>query len=240
MSANPSAVPAEPKTTQLTLPVEGMTCASCVARVERVLKKVPDVVDASVNLATESAVVHMTAPNQAALISAIEDAGYAVPMSTQTFGIEGMTCASCVARVERALLKVPNVVSASVNLATEQATVTGLATPAALFAAVEDAGYEPQALAAASSANEALLERKAEEQDGLKRDLAIAAVLTLPVFILEMGSHMFMGFHHWIAATIGTHNSWLMQFVLTTLVLLFLGGVFTAKVSRLCSKARPT
>ena len=231
MSANPSAVPVatESKTTQLTLPVEGMTCASCVARVERVLKKVPDVVDANVNLATESAVVHMTAPNQAALIAAIEDAGYAVPMTMQTFGIAGMTCASCVARVERALLKVPNVVSASVNLATEQATVTGLASTADLFAAVEDAGYEPQALAAASSANEAMLERKAEEQDGLKRDLTLAAALTLPVFVLEMGTHMFMGFHHWIAATIGTHNSWLIQFVLTTLVLLFPGRRFYSK-----------
>ena len=83
----------------------------------------------------------------------------AVPVATEskttqlTLPVEGMTCASCVARVERALLKVPNVVSASVNWATEQATVTGLASTADLFAAVEDAGYEPQALAAASSAN---------------------------------------------------------------------------------------
>ncbi len=218
-----------PKPNNITLPIEGMTCASCVSRVERALKKIPNVIDANVNLATETAVVSMSEPNQAALITAIEDAGYAVPASTQTFAIEGMTCASCVARVEKALLKLPNVTSASVNLATEQATVTGTASEAELFEAVADAGYDARHIAAAATANEAMLERKAEEQDGLKRDLTLAAVLTLPVFVLEMGSHMFMGFHHWIAANIGTHNSWLVQFVLTTLVLLFPGRRFYSK-----------
>ena len=218
-----------PKPNNITLPIEGMTCASCVSRVERALKKIPNVIDANVNLATETAVVSMSEPNQAALITAIEDAGYAVPASTQTFAIEGMTCASCVARVEKALLKLPNVTSASVNLATEQATVTGTASEAELFEAVADAGYDARHIAAAATANEAMLERKAEEQDGLKRDLTLAAVLTLPVFVLEMGSHMFMGFHHWIAANIGTHNSWLVQFVLTTLVLIFPGRRFYSK-----------
>ena len=218
-----------PKPSNITLPIEGMTCASCVSRVERALKKIPNVIEANVNLATETAVVSMSEPNQAALISAIEDAGYAVPASTQTFAIEGMTCASCVARVEKALLKLPNVTTASVNLATEQATVVGTASEAELFQSVEDAGYDARHIAAAATANEAMLERKAEEQDGLKRDLTLAAVLTLPVFVLEMGSHMFMGFHHWIAANIGTHNSWLVQFVLTTLVLIFPGRRFYSK-----------
>ena len=228
MSAKQLHEPA-PKPSNITLPVEGMTCAFCVSRVERALKKIPNVIEANVNLATETAVVSMSEPNQAALITAIEDAGYAVPASTQTFAIEGMTCASCVARVEKALLKLPNVATASVNLATEQATVTGTASEAELFEAVADAGYDARHIAAASTANEAMLERKAEEQDGLKRDLTVAAVLTLPVFVLEMGSHMFMGFHHWIAANIGTHNSWLVQFVLTTLVLLFPGRRFYNK-----------
>ena len=228
MSDQPLKVPvAQPS--NISLPIEGMTCASCVSRVERALKKVPNVLEAHVNLATETAVISMNEPNQSALITAIEDAGYAVPMSTQTFGIEGMTCASCVSRVERALLKLPNVTTAHVNLATEQATVTGNVTEAELFQAVEDAGYEPHHIAAVATANEAMLERKAEEQDGLKRDLKLAALLTLPVFVLEMGSHMFMGFHHWIAANIGTQNSWLLQFVLTTLVLLFPGRRFYTK-----------
>ena len=228
MSDQPLKVPVT-QPSNISLPIEGMTCASCVSRVERALKKVPNVLEAHVNLATETAVISMNVPNQLALITAIEDAGYAVPMSTQTFGIEGMTCASCVSRVERALLKLPNVTTAHVNLATEQATVTGNVTEAELFQAVEDAGYEPHHIAAVATANEAMLERKAEEQDGLKRDLKLAALLTLPVFVLEMGSHMFMGFHHWIAANIGTQNSWLLQFVLTTLVLLFPGRRFYTK-----------
>lgn len=228
MSDQPLKVPVT-QSSNISLPIEGMTCASCVSRVERALKKVPNVLEAHVNLATETAVISMNEPNQSALITAIEDAGYAVPMSTQTFGIEGMTCASCVSRVERALLKLPNVTTAHVNLATEQATVTGNVTEAELFQAVEDAGYEPHHIAAVATANEAMLERKAEEQDGLKRDLKLAALLTLPVFVLEMGSHMFMGFHHWIAANIGTQNSWLLQFVLTTLVLLFPGRRFYTK-----------
>ena len=228
MSDQPLKVPVT-QPSNISLPIEGMTCASCVSRVERALKKVPNVLEAHVNLATETAVISMNEPNQSALITAIEDAGYAVPMSTQTFGIEGMTCASCVSRVERALLKLPNVTTAHVNLANEQATVTGNVTEAELFQAVEDAGYEPHHIAAVATVNEAMLERKAEEQDGLKRDLKLAALLTLPVFVLEMGSHMFMGFHHWIAANIGTQNSWLLQFVLTTLVLLFPGRRFYTK-----------
>ena len=238
MSAKQLHEPA-PKPSNITLPIEGMTCASCVSRVERALKKIPNVIEANVNLATETAVVSMSEPNQAALITAIEDAGYAVPASTQTFAIEGMTCASCVARVEKALLKLPNVTSASVNLATEQATVTGTASEAELFEAVADAGYDARHIAAAATANEAMLERKAEEQDGLKRDLTLAAMLTLPVFVLEMGSHMFMGFHHWIAENIGTHNSWLVQFVLTTLVLIFPGRRFYSKGFPALFKAAP-
>ena len=238
MSAKQLHEPA-PKPSNITLPIEGMTCASCVSRVERALKKIPNVIEANVNLATETAVVSMSEPNQAVLITAIEDAGYAVPASSQTFAIEGMTCASCVARVEKALLKLPNVTSASVNLATEQATVTGTASEAELFEAVADAGYDARHIAAAATANEAMLERKAEEQDGLKRDLTLAAVLTLPVFVLEMGSHMFMGFHHWIAENIGTHNSWLVQFVLTTLVLIFPGRRFYSKGFPALFKAAP-
>ena len=238
MSAKQLHEPA-PKPSNITLPIEGMTCASCVSRVERALKKIPNVIEANVNLATETAVVSMSEPNQAVLITAIEDAGYAVPASTQTFAIEGMTCASCVARVEKALLKLPNVTSASVNLATEQATVTGTASEAELFEAVADAGYDARHIAAAATANEAMLERKAEEHDGLKRDLTLAAMLTLPVFVLEMGSHMFMGFHHWIAENIGTHNSWLVQFVLTTLVLIFPGRRFYSKGFPALFKAAP-
>ncbi|MDQ6603322.1 MAG: copper ion binding protein, partial [Chloroflexota bacterium] len=112
------------------LAVSGMTCASCVMRVEKKLKKVAGVSDAAVNLATEHAVVTYD-PAQAtpeSLVQAVENAGYGAqveavdePLSA-TLAVSGMTCAACVRRVERALLKVPGVENAGVNLATERAT----------------------------------------------------------------------------------------------------------------------
>ena len=106
------------------LPIEGMTCASCVARVEKALRKLPGVSEVSVNLTTEAASVRAApAIGLADLRGAIEKAGYSVGQSSVTLAVEGMTCASCVARVEKALLRVPGVVSAEVNLATETATV---------------------------------------------------------------------------------------------------------------------
>ncbi|HMR72114.1 MAG TPA: copper ion binding protein, partial [Rubrivivax sp.] len=131
----------------LTLPIAGMTCASCVRRVERALAAVPGVEGAEVNLATEAATVRAPAAiDPAALVAAVERAGFAVPESRTTLAIDGMTCASCVRRVERALAALPGVREASVNLATNEAVVRqlGVADAAALVAAVERAGYGAQ------------------------------------------------------------------------------------------------
>jgi len=132
------------------LPIGGMTCASCVARVEKALKAVPGVESASVNLATEQATVQAGSQVSAeTLAAAVRKAGYDVASAETTLQIEGMTCASCVARVEKALLKVPGVTGAVVNLATERATVQALATvpAAALKAAIEKAGYAASGVA---------------------------------------------------------------------------------------------
>jgi Cu+-exporting ATPase len=126
------------------LQVTGMTCASCVMRVEKTLKAVPGVKQASVNLATEEASVNADAFVTAGLLAAaIRKAGYDVATTETTLLVEGMTCASCVARVENALLKVPGVSGATVNLATEKATIQALSTVpvSALKAAIEKAGY---------------------------------------------------------------------------------------------------
>lgn len=106
------------------LPIEGMTCASCVARVERSLAAVPGVKEAHVNFATEAATVQVDeSVGWDTLRAAVRKAGYEVGARDVTLQIDGMTCASCVARVEKALAKVPGVASASVNFATEQAEV---------------------------------------------------------------------------------------------------------------------
>jgi copper ion binding protein len=105
-------------------PIEGMTCASCVRRVEKAIAAVPGVESASVNLATERADVRLAEPaSPEAVVEAIRSAGYEVAAQTVDIGVDGMTCASCVGRVEKAVAAVPGVVSASVNLATERATV---------------------------------------------------------------------------------------------------------------------
>jgi Cu+-exporting ATPase len=178
----------------LTLPIEGMSCATCALRVERALRAVPGVHDVQVNLATDSAAV-AAAPTVAAgaLQRAVEQAGYAVPRETVALAIDGMSCASCVGRVERALAAVPGVVEASVNLATAQATVTRLAGGAgtdALRQAVQRAGYDavPVADAAAGSPTPP---PRSRHDPGWKVALAavLSAPLVLPMLLAPFGVH---------------------------------------------------
>jgi Cu+-exporting ATPase len=167
-------------TTDLTFKVDGMTCASCVSRVEKALKAVPGVENVSVNLATEKATVRATPGiSLDSLSAAVEKAGYGVPGETVSLSISGMTCASCVGRVEKALKKVPGVADATVNLATEKAQVKGTAgvTPEALISAVKKAGYE------AALAEEA--KPAGEKKPALATwwPAAISALLSLPLVL---------------------------------------------------------
>ncbi|MGR3482331.1 heavy metal translocating P-type ATPase [Salipiger marinus] len=213
----------------LSLPIEGMSCASCVGRVEKALRAVPGVQSAVVNLATERASLSGDTLDRAALVRAIEKAGYAVPDSTQDLAVEGMSCASCVGRVERALAAVPGVSAASVNLATERATVRGSADPDLLIAALRKAGYEARVQSAQQGPSPEAEARKDAEARDLARQVTRAALLTAPVFVLEMGGHLVPALHHWIDATVGMQASWMLQFVLTTLVLFGPGLRFYTK-----------
>ncbi|MCI1056069.1 heavy metal translocating P-type ATPase [Stenotrophomonas maltophilia] len=223
-----TAAPASPAT--ISLPIEGMTCASCVGRVEVALSRVEGVGSVSVNLATERADIRPSGPvDRAALIQAVERVGYDVPPATVELAVEGMTCASCVGRVERALLAVPGVSQASVNLATERATVRGVADTAALVAAIDKVGYAARPIEAGVQSDDEAAEKKDAERAELKRDLIVATALALPVFVLEMGSHLIPGMHEWVMATIGMQASWYLQFVLTLLVLAIPGRRFYQK-----------
>jgi len=206
-------------TDTLTLRVEGMTCASCTSRIERMLGKEAGVTGVRANLMTGSVAVDGAA-DPARLAGMLGDAGFTAAEDVTRLSISGMTCATCVGRVERALEKVPGVISASVNLAAESATVrhyalTGL--PAQLAGAVRAAGYEGQI--AAQTSREDLADQKAGEQAKLARAVLLAAALTLPVFVLEMGGHAFPAFHHWLHGMVGHFPLWLAQFVLTSAVL---------------------
>jgi Cu+-exporting ATPase len=213
--------PVKSENTSFAIPVEGMSCASCVDKV-------------SVNLATERAdVTFKAAPDMPAVIDAIRKAGYDVPSGSADLAIEGMSCASCVSKVEKALNAVPGVTRASVNLATERAHVelAGQVPLGDLIKAVETAGYEARSLEEARS--DAKQETQSDKRDAealeLKKNVILAAVLTLPVFILEMGSHIVPAVHMFVMDTIGMQNSWYFQFVLTTLVLFGPGMRFFKK-----------
>src|SRR5690554_1017498 len=213
----------------ISLPVEGMHCASCVGRIETALVAVEGVSAASANLATGRVQVDTAAGadvDQAALVRAIEKAGYRVPAGTIELSVAGMTCASCVGRVERALQAVPGVESAAVNLATERATVRGAASSQALVDAIGTAGYRASPIDLVAPADDEAAARRDAERRGLGRDVLLAAALALPVFLLEMGTHLVPGMHAWVDRTIGLQTSWILQFVLTTLVLAFPGRRF--------------
>ena len=204
------------------LAIEGMTCASCVGRVEKAIANVPGVAKASVNLATERADIAFSGtPDVPAVINAIRNAGYAVGERTIELSIEGMTCASCVGRVEKALKAVSGVTNASVNLATERATVrvaAASATASRLAEAIKAAGYAASEVIT-GKVEDGEHDRREAELRSLKISLAVAAILTIPVFVLEMGSHLVPAIHEFVMDTVGMRESWYLQFLLTTLVL---------------------
>jgi Cu+-exporting ATPase len=220
-------------TQRLSFAVGGMTCASCVGHVERALQETPGVVSAHVNLATERAeVVTREGVSAQALAAAVEDAGYDAAVDTIELSVGGMTCASCVAHVEKALKATPGVVDASVNLATERAEAKVLRAAARvqdLVRAIEDDGYDARPIDRSAGAEDRERAAREAEQASLRRDLAMAALLTLPVFALEMGAHAIPAFHHWLMATLGETTPRMSSFVLTTLVLVWPGRRFFAR-----------
>ncbi|RBI86166.1 heavy metal translocating P-type ATPase [Rhodosalinus halophilus] len=206
---------------RISFALDGMSCAGCVRRAAAALEAVEGVRDVHVNLAAETASVTLEAPERGAEVAAALDrAGYPARTETIALAISGMNCASCVGRVDAALESVPGVLSAEVNLAAEEARVTvleGAVGSRALADAVTEAGYPAKPAGADDSADRSA--RKAEEARQAGRRTLIAALLTLPVFLLEMGGHMIPGFHGLIGRTIGHDASWLIQFALTTGVL---------------------
>ncbi len=196
----------------LNLPILGMTCGSCVGRVEKALKAVPGVREVTVNIATERAsVVAASTVPVPALAAAVEKAGYAIAEESVELLIGGMTCASCVGRVEKALKGVPGVKHAEVNLATERAQVrfdAGLP-PERLVAAVVKAGYEAQ-VADTNTPTEH------DKQSAPWWPVALAAGLSFPLVLPMLG--MLFG-QDW------TLNGWI-QLALATPVQFWLGARF--------------
>ena len=218
----------------LDIPVLGMTCASCVGRVEKAIRAAPGVKSATVNLAAERARVEIDDAGSAASVTqAIRSAGYEPIERTIELKISGMTCASCVGRVERALKAAPGVLDASVNLATERATVRvleGAADARALTEAVAKAGYAAEAASASDATSEDREQAsRAAEIRSLGRAVGVAGAATLPLFLIEMALHFVPGAHDWLMGTIGMTPWRILSFLLATFVLFVPGLRFYRK-----------
>ena len=209
---------------RLELPVEGMSCASCVLKVEEGLKHTPGVQNVAVNFAAQRAAIAFDpqAVTTARFVDVVRSLGYDVPVRSVQLPVRGMSCASCVEKVERALAAVDGVLRASVNLASERATVDALATTpvAALRRAVRDAGYEAPEVEG-EAAEDYEREARAREIATLRRKLIIGALLTIPIL---WGSLHHMGLHQiWIPEVL---KSWFVQLALATPVQFWVGWQF--------------
>ncbi|WP_369423876.1 heavy metal translocating P-type ATPase [Methanooceanicella nereidis] len=207
------------------LKITGMTCASCVSRVESALKSVKGVSEANVNLASEKATV-LYDPEAAtidSMVDAVKDAGYGVEAETVVLPITGMTCASCVARIENALKDRQGVISASVNLATEKATVNYVpseVTIKELKKVVKDAGYDVAEIPEEEAVDIERETRKKEMND-LKIKLAIS--LAISAFIMAI---MFIGDLMPVISSLSHHQKNILSFILATPVQFWVGWRF--------------
>jgi Cu+-exporting ATPase len=173
---------------KISLPVEGMTCASCVSHVQKALQGVSGVDEAAVNLATEQATIQFDPElvRLGTLKQAVHDAGYEVASEAKTLSIGGMTCASCVAHVEHALSGVPGVLEASVNLATEKATVAyvpGAVQLGDLERAVADAGYEVLAGEEEGETEGGEVSREERQMRAARLRMLLAWAFTIPIVL---------------------------------------------------------
>ncbi|HUB65149.1 MAG TPA: heavy metal translocating P-type ATPase [Methylocella sp.] len=211
-----------PANSTVNIPVKGMSCASCVARVEKAIRAAPGVASAAVNLATERAEVGFSGPPEVeAVVAAIGKAGYEALVETARFDVEKLKCASCVNHAEKAFKSVAGVVEANVNLATNTGTVrfvAGTTDAETLAKAAASAGYPAHEIKP-DAPSPSVTQRRDKESQDLARALILALVLTAPVFTLEMGTHLFPAFHQFVMNTIGMQASRIAEFVLTALVL---------------------
>ncbi|MFB6469432.1 heavy metal translocating P-type ATPase [Cytobacillus sp. Hz8] len=206
----------------VTLNITGMTCAACATRIEKNISKVPGIQKANVNLATEKASVVFN-PSEASvedIISKVKKTGYGVQEEKIKLNIFGMTCAACATRIEKGLNKVKGVTSASVNLATEKASIEfipGATNVEQLIAAVKKAGYDAKVLGEADGDYERSAREKAYKTQTIK--FMIGAIISIP-FLIQMVSDFLMEYGN---GGFFMMNPWI-QFILATPIQFYVGG----------------
>nr|WP_111302006.1 heavy metal translocating P-type ATPase [Paracoccus saliphilus] len=209
--------------TILDLPVPGISCGACAGRVTRALTDLPGTADINVNPITKRAHLRLDGATLPQVQEALTQAGYPAELITTRLTIEGMSCASCSGRITRVLSARPDVAEAQVNLATHRAQVTHAPNlmPEALARIVTDLGYPTQVQQPDQPTAPPL-----DEAPALRRAFLTALALTVPVFVAEMGGHLFPAFHHWLHGLVPTQVLWLAQLVLTLAVLVGPGRRF--------------
>ena len=212
---------------QITLPVLGMTCANCVASVERNSKKVAGVSDAVVNFASEKVTVTFDPAITNArelttnVIERVKKAGYDIPTATIDLPLMGMTCTNCANTIERRLNKVEGVLDATVNFANEKATVTfapGAVTRADLATAVRQAGYDVVEAADDEEMEDAEATARQAEIKHQQTRFIVGLIFSAPLFLLSMSRDLgWLG--HW------AHDAWVnwLFFALATPVQFYVG-----------------
>lgn len=197
---------------RIDIPITGMTCAACAATVEKTLKKIEGIEDATVNLASEKATILTEKPlDIRGIAEAVKSEGYGVLISRIDFAVKGMTCAACVGAVERALKSLEGVLGVTVNLASERVSVDYIPTLVSFTdfkRVIAEAGYNAEEITEEYADKERELRER--EFRGLKRDLVISAILTASVIIGSILSLPIL-------------SNWFILFLLTTPVQFWAG-----------------
>ncbi|WP_127557169.1 heavy metal translocating P-type ATPase [Saccharospirillum alexandrii] len=204
--------------------VQGMSCGSCVARVEKALGSLPGVESAQVNLATQKAALRSeNGVDLTGVVSALEEAGYKAHSDEVKVPIGGMSCGSCVSRIEKSLKELPGVTGVSVNLASQKGTVwflPNVVSIARIHRAIEEAGYQAQGIAHDDSS-----EKPDDAGIHLRNQVVIAALLTFPVVIIAMGK--MLPLLDALFTSVMPHRGWMaVEWILTTPVVFYAGARF--------------
>lgn len=204
--------------TAITLSIQGMHCASCVGKVEKVLNALPHVLKAQVNFANHSAALEVSGDFRAEeAVHAIDQAGFKVATEVLALHIEGMHCASCVAKIEKALLQTPGVLRASVNFANQRAEVEVATTAtdvSALRQAVSQAGFSAKPIESHQTASQE--QQQQQQTNDLWFKVLVAAGLIVPVMILEMSKMFGFDLLSWV---VGDLSSWIVALLVTLLLI---------------------
>ena len=216
---------------RVSLSIEGMSCASCADNVEEALTQISGVTRADVNLATERAdvTVDPDGPPVRDLIRAVEDRGYGVRTTETTLTVQGMSCASCSASVESAVESLSGVTEASVNLATDRATVRhvpGVVGRADFTTAIRGAGYDVADVDGRANRTDVERDARETEKRSMKQKFLWALTFTLPVFVLEMGFLHVPAMEAWITDQVSTQTLYYVLFGLTSVVMFGPGRYF--------------